>query len=211
MGTWFRFLAWLGGLVAVVCGALYLLVFDVWRVPGDDPLLTASIQPTLAPGDVLVVFRHPGIGRGQLLRCDDPQAPGRFVVARAMGEGGDRLAIDGEIVDIDGHHAPSPRACDDPKVTVLNPNTNEDEELNCSIEDYGEMPHPTLRAGTRLEPPTRLTVEQGKWFLVSDDRHVHLDSRDYGQVEGAACQHIVFRLVGAGGLLDPSRRMSVIW
>jgi signal peptidase I len=211
MGTWFRILAWLTGITTIVCGALYLLVFDVWRVPGDDPLLTASILPTLAPGDLLVVSRHPGIGRGQLLRCADPQAPGRFVVARAMGEGGDHLAIDSEIVNIDGHHTPSPRACDEPRVTVFNPNTNEDEELNCSIEDYGETTHPTLRAATRLEPPTRLTVERGKWFLVSNDRHLHLDSRDYGQVEGASCQHIVFRLVGAGGVFDSSRRMSMIW
>jgi len=37
---------------------------------------------------------------------------------------------------------------------------------------------------------------------VSDDRHVHLDSRDFGQVDPRTCQHIVFRFVGAAGLGD---------
>src|SRR5579883_1581495 len=106
MGTWLRILFWVGAVVAAACGALYLLVFDVWRIPGDDPLLTASIQPVLAPGDLVVLSRHCGIGRGQLLRCTDPQAPGRFVIARAMGEEGDRLVIDGELVSVDGHRAP---------------------------------------------------------------------------------------------------------
>jgi signal peptidase I len=211
MGALLRILFWVGIFVAAGCGALYLLFFDVWRVPSDDPWLSASIQPTLAPGDLLVIVRRPEIGRGQLLRCIDPQAPGRFVVARAMGEGGDRLAIEGEAVSIDGHRTPAPRACDDPKVTVTNPNTNEDEELACSIEEYGETSHSTLHATERLEPPTRLTVEKGRWFLVSDNRHLHLDSRDYGQVDDVACHHIVFRLVGPRGFFDSSRRLSVIW
>jgi signal peptidase I len=211
MRAWFRLLAWVACVVAAVCGALYLLVFDVWTIPGDDPLLAASLQPTLAPGDVLVVFRYRGVDRGNVVRCPDPQAPGRFVVARAMGEGGDKLSIDHEIVDIEGHHTPSPRACDAPRATVFDPNTNDDVQLDCSIEDYGDMPHPTLHASARPEPPTRLTVEQGKWYLVSDDRHVHLDSRDYGQVDAASCQRVVFRLVGAGGYRDASRRLSVIW
>jgi signal peptidase I len=211
MGTLFRLFLWALAVLAVICGALYLFVFDVWRVPSDDPQLTASILPTLAPGDVMLVMRKPGIGRGELVRCGDPQAPGRFVVARAMGEGGDHVAIEGESVSIDGHHAPTARACEQGRVDVLDPNTNQDEVLTCTVEDYGEMPHPTLRGTERIEPPTRITVEKGRWFLVSDDRHFHLDSRDYGQLDEAACQHVVFRLVGAGGLFDATRRLTVVW
>jgi signal peptidase I len=128
-----------------------------------------------------------------------------------MGEAGDRLAIEREFVSIDDHHTSTPRACDDAKVSVHDPGTNEDVDLDCSMEETGAVSHPTLHAAVGAEPPTRLTVEKGKWFLVSDDRHVHLDSRDFGQVGGETCQHIVFRLVGPGGYRDASRRLSVIW
>jgi signal peptidase I len=49
------------------------------------------------------------------------------------------------------------------------------------------------------------------WYLLSDDRHVHVDSRDFGALDVTACQHIVFRLVGAGGFGDDKKRLSVIW
>jgi signal peptidase I len=211
MGTIVRLLLWALAVVALVCGALYLFVFDVWRVPSDDPQLTASILPALAPGDILLVTRRTGIGRGELVRCGDPQAPGRFVVARAMAEGGDRLAIEHEAVSIDGHEVPTVRSCDPPRLDVVNPNTTDSEVLACSFEDYGEMPHPTLRGTERIEPPTRITVEKGRWFLVSDNRHFHLDSRDYGQLDDVTCQHVVFRLVGAAGIFDVTRRLTVLW
>jgi signal peptidase I len=212
MGTLFRLLVWVVGAVVAVCGLLYMAVFDVWRIPGDDPLLTASILPTLAPGDlVLLLKRSPGVGRGQLLRCPDPQAAGRFVVARAIGKGGDLLSIESELVALDGRRVGDARACAEPSLAVQNPSNGEDDVLACSIEEFGEVAHPTLRATARIEPPTHLTVEPGRWFLVSDDRHFHLDSRDYGQVDGEACEHIVFRLVGAGGWADSARRLMLIW
>src|SRR5579872_6465256 len=85
MRAWLKLVAWVTGILGVVGLLLYELVFDVWVVPSDDPLLAASIQPTLMAGDVLVVTRHTSVVRGNLLRCDDPQAPGRYVVARAIG------------------------------------------------------------------------------------------------------------------------------
>ncbi len=61
------------------------------------------------------------------------------------------------------------------------------------------MTYSALRARANPEPFHKVTVEFGKWFLVSDDRHVHLDSRDFGEIDSGpagGCQHIVFRLVG---------------
>jgi signal peptidase I len=212
MRTWFRLVAWLVGVVGAVLLALYAFFFDVWTVPADDPLLAASVEPTLSAGDVVVVTRHTTVSRGNLVRCDDPQAAGRYIVARAMARFGDRLEIQSEVVLIDGKHTPSPRACDIPRVDLFNPQTSEDVSLVCSIEEYGEMAYSALRAEDRPEPPTRpVTVEAMRWFLVSDDRHVHLDSRDFGQIDPATCQHIVYRLVGAAGFGDTKKRLSIIW
>jgi signal peptidase I len=212
MRTWLHLVAWLVGVLTVVLLVLYAFFFDVWTVPADDPLLSASIEPTLSAGDVVVVTRRTTVARGNLVRCDDPQAAGRYVVARAMARFGDKLDILGEVVLIDGKHTPSPRSCDTPRVDLFDPQTNESVSLACTVEEYGEMAYSALRSEDHPEPPTRvMTVEANRWFLVSDDRHVHLDSRDFGQIDPATCQHIVYRLVGAGGFGDTRRRLSIIW
>jgi signal peptidase I len=183
-------------------------------VPEDDPLLTASIAPTLEPGDLLIVSRRTNIDRGNLLRCPDPQASGRYVVARAIGHFGDELDLTGESVSIDGHTTPSPRACEPAQVTVRNPATDQDTVLFCSVEEYGEMTYQSIRSRDAPEPFHKVKVEASMWFLVSDDRHIHLDSRDFGQMPGGpagGCQHILFRVVGPGGFFDARTRLSIIW
>jgi signal peptidase I len=202
-----RFLAWVLGIVGVVALALYAFVFDVWTVPGDDPLLAASIAPTLSPGDVVVVWRRPGLDHGYLARCPDPEAPGRFVVARAIAKGGETVSFDAEIVSVDGHHTPSAQRCEPADVVVHDPTSNSDLSLACEVEEYGEMDFSVLRSfvSPKSSPPKH-TVEPRQWFLVSDDRHVHLDSRDYGEVDPHVCEHVLFRVAQSG---RPS--LGVLW
>jgi signal peptidase I len=128
-----------------------------------------------------------------------------------MGQFGDHLEISDEIVSIDGQHTPSPRRCEPPTMAIHDPQTNDDVQLACSVEEFGEMSYSSLHATDHHEPPSSATVEAGRWFLVSDDRHVHLDSRDYGQIDPTTCQHVVFRLVGAAGFGDREKRLSIIW
>lgn len=211
MRTWFKIVGWVVGVLGVVGLILYFGFFDVWRVPVDDPMLSASIEPTLSAGDLLVFTRRTEVSRGNLLRCDDPQAPGRYIIARAISPAGDHLDLAGEVVSIDGRRTPSPRACDRPSMTIHDPQSNEDVTLACSIEEYGEMTFQALRSQDHPEPPAHVTIETGTWYLVSDDRHVHLDSRDFGAIDPRTCKHIVFRLVGAAGFGDAKKRLSVIW
>lgn len=211
MGTWLKVVAWVVAVVGVPILALYLFFFDVWRLPTDDPLLAASVQPTLSAGDLVVVTRHTSVDRGNLLRCTDPEASGRFVVARAIGRFGDRVEISREVVSLDARRTPSPRACDVPAMIVHDPRTDDDVTLSCSIEEYGDRSFSVLQAREGPERPTKAAVEPARWFLVSDDRHVHLDSRDYGQIDPATCQHVVFRIVGSAGFGDSGRRLTIIW
>jgi signal peptidase I len=214
MSAALRITLWVAAIVGAVVGVLYGLFYDFWTVPGDDPLLTASIAPTLAPGDLLVVSRRNRIERGHLMRCPDPQAPGRFVVARAVAQWGERVDLTGENVSIDGHSLPSPRACNPAEVTVHNPASDQDVNLACSVQEYGEMSFEALRAQKYPEPSHPIEVDPGKWFLLSDDRHVHLDSRDFGSLESGStsgCQHILFRIVGGNGFFDSTRRLTIIW
>jgi len=211
MRTWLKFIFWAGAVSGAMGFALHLFFFEVWRVPTDDPLLAASIEPTLSAGDLVVVTRQGSIARGNLVRCADPEAAGRFVVARAIGRSGDRVELEREVVSLDGKRVPSPRACDPPVIAVHDPRTDEDVTLDCSQEEFGDVAFSAARAGDRPELPTKVTVAPGGWFLVSDDRHVHLDSRDYGEVDPSSCQHVIFRIVGAAGFGDSGRRLSIVW
>ena len=210
MRTWLKIVAWTAAIL-VAAGLVLRNFFEVWTVPTDDPLLAASIEPTLTAGDVVVVALRPRVDRGNLLRCVDPDAPGRFVVGRALGQFGDHLGVKDEFVTIDGKRTPSPRACETPSVTLHDPRSDDMVALACSVEEYGDVTFSALRLPQRPEAPTEATVEPARWFLVSDDRHVHLDSRDYGQVAPSTCQHVVFRIVGAAGFGDSRKRLSIIW
>ena len=210
MRTWLKLVAWVAGILGAVALVLYIFVFDVWTIPSDDPMESASIEPTLSAGDVVLVSRHSSVTRGNLLRCPDPQAPGRFIIARAIGTAGEHVEIRDEVVTLDGKRLPSPRACDTPAFLIHDPQSDEDINLRCSIEDFGERDFWALRSD-RPEPPTKALVESGRWFLVSDDRHVHVDSRDFGQLDTSACRHIVFRVESRAGMGDEKKRLSLIW
>jgi signal peptidase I len=193
-----RLLAWVVGLVGALTLALYAFVVDVWTVPSDDALLTASIAPTLLPGDVVVVWRHAWLDHGYLARYPDPDAPGRFVAARAIAGGGETVSFDSEIVSIDNHSTKSSHRCDPGDVMVHDPTSGSDVLLACEVQEYGEMSFSVLRSYATPRSSPKHTVQPGRWFLVSDDRHVHLDSRDYGEVDPEACQHVLFRVAREG-------------
>jgi signal peptidase I len=201
-----QILGWVVGIVAAIALVLYALVFDVWVVPSDDPLLTASIAPTLIPGDVVLVARHGALDHGYLARCPDPETPGRFVVARAIARGGETIGFDSEIVSVDGHHTPSATGCEPGEVMVHDPVSGTDLVLACDVEEYAEVNFGVLRSYANPKSTPKQTVAPGRWFLVSDDRHVHLDSRDFGEVDPQVCQHVLFRAARGG---RPS--LGVIW
>jgi signal peptidase I len=211
MRTWLKLVGWVAGIAGVVGLVLYIFVFDVWTIPSDDPMESASIEPTLSAGDVVLISRHTSIARGNLLRCADPQAPGRFVVARAIAPEGETLEIRNEVVTLDGKRMPSPRACDPSEMRLHDPQSGDDVNLHCSVEEYGERDFSALRENDHPEPPTKAVVEGGRWYLVSDDRHIHVDSRDFGQMEPSTCRHVVFRLESGAGFGDSKKRLSIVW
>ena len=210
MRGFMKFLAWTFGALAVICLVLYFTLLDVWTVPEDDPQMGVSMVPTLAPGDLVVTMRHGGTSRGNLLKCADPQAPGRFVVAREEGVAGEKIEVNGESPSIDGTRTPSPSACEVPDLTLKDVRTGEDVELHCSLEELGSVKYEAVRAKTRQEPPTKWTVEKDRIYLISDNRHMHVDSRDYGTLDPTTCKHIVFRLWSKGGWSDDKHRFNFL-
>jgi len=206
-----RVLVWTVIVVAALCGLAYVFV-EPWTVPGDDPHLAVSIEPTLSVGDVLLVTRGTGASDGALVRCADPDAAGRFVVGRVVGHSGDLVELTSGALIVNGKASTASVACDTPVVHLRDPTTQEDEDLTCMLEDFGGGLHAMLRSSkTDAGRDLKVEVEPGKAYLLSDNRAMHLDSRDFMGVVPSTCQRIVGRLSGAAGWFDAHKRLTVLW
>ena len=53
-----KFILWVSVILGAVGVILYVALFDVWRVPRDDPQLAVSVEPTLSAGDLVVPIQR---------------------------------------------------------------------------------------------------------------------------------------------------------
>jgi signal peptidase I len=211
MAGFTRFLVWVAMILVALGAFLYFAFFDVWRVPTDDPQFVVSVEPTLTAGDLVLVARHGSPGTGNLVRCADPDEPRRWVVGRWTAGAGDKIVFDNETYLVNGSHFSSPRGCGVPSVVLTNPASGAQESLVCRQVEFAGLTYEALFATEHVETGRAVTVDPGKIFLVSDNRHMHLDSRDFGSIDPSSCQHVVFRLWGATGFGDGSHRFTIIW
>jgi signal peptidase I len=199
---------WLAAILGGITLLLYLFVFDTWEIPGDEPLFTASLQPALSPEDRILTQRRSVPVSGQLARCFIPDGSGKYTIGRVFGTGGDTVLIENERPIVNGKPPSNRFNCG--IVSVVHPVSGDAVPLTCNAEDngastYSVLVHPEFREG-----PRSAKVEPGKLYLVSDNRHIHKDSRDFGQVDASACEHVVFRLWGQS-FSDSSHRFNVLW
>ncbi|HVH41640.1 MAG TPA: S26 family signal peptidase [Labilithrix sp.] len=204
-----RTLIWLAGILGAIGLLLYLLVFDVWVVPrGPDGQFAASILPALVPEDKIVIQRGRTPIYGELARCQSPVAAGVYVVGRVFGTPGDRVQVTDNTITTNGKGLAARHGC--PPRVVAHPVTENLVTMSCGVAETGAwsfeyLSHPDYSSGTHSA-----IVEAGKVYLVSDNRLMHQDSRDFGQVDASTCEHIVFRLWGEK-YTDGSRRFNVLW
>jgi signal peptidase I len=208
-GFW-RTTAWVVAIGGAIVLLLYLFVFDTWEIPGDDPMLGVSIEPTLRVGDRVLTRRQGDKTIGQLVRCRNPADANKFIVGRLFGTERDIVEVKHEQVYVSGKVYGGGHGC--PRMSLTHPATGQIEDLVCSETGDGTISYQTLHGAAELgmEADTYAPVETGKAFLVSDNRHIHNDSRDYGQIDFSTCEHIVFRLWGKS-YTDSSRRNTILW
>ncbi len=214
MRTLIRTLLWtviiLGGIVAVA----RLTAFRWFRIPLDDPVLAASIRPTLWEGDLLLTWRILKPTFGDLVVCPEPDYPSRYVIGRIVGEAGDHVNIHDGVPTTNGRPYRNERACDPSVFTFANPN-NEAEEISqqCGWEAIANHLHKVGRtSGFKVMPAdTAVDVPEGKLFLLSDNRVFPYDSRDFGLVDVDSCKEtIVGRLTSKDGWMDSKNRLNYI-
>ncbi|RYZ03440.1 MAG: signal peptidase I [Myxococcales bacterium] len=209
-----RFLFWVALVVGIVIGVLRITAIRWWRVPHDDPYLTASVSPSLRPGDLIVLWRLTRPGFGDLVMCPEPGHPERSTIGRIVGEQRDELVVAGASITINRKRQTDEGNCTQRTFKERAPTSGAEVEQNCSLEELGGGLHmrgdvPSLVTTPPAEVKT--TVPQGMVWLVSDNRLFPYDSRDFGPVPRETCSEtVVFRLVGAGGFFDSSTRNQYI-
>lgn len=208
-----RFLLWTALVIGVLVGLARAFAIRWYRIPEGDPYLEASIAPTLRGGDLIILWRVTPPKFGDLVMCPEPTAPERVVIGRIIGDAGDKIRVEGPRVFINGRAAETEHACNPATFKVMHPSTGAEIEQRCDVEAVAGVSH--MRGSTvehGVQPtPVNQTVEDGKVFLVSDNRLLPYDSRDFGLVDRASCtETVVFRLVSKDGFLDQAPRFTVI-
>ncbi|MFP6685220.1 MAG: signal peptidase I [Polyangiaceae bacterium] len=202
----------LTGILAIIAGILRLTLLEPWVLPPEDGWLGASVAPTLASGDLVLVLTRGEPGFGDLVRCVDPEYEDSWVVGRIAGLTGDTVEIVGHTLRVNGRRYDVSDACHERRFTVKHPDSESELEMDCGRVDMGSGWH--YRGTSRKVRPRndkKKLVGAGRFFLISDNRDLHDDSRDFGTLPASDCtQRIVFRLWGAGGWADGKHRLTPI-
>ena len=210
MDKYLKFLWWTGGTLIALALVGRLLLFDVYTVP-DTGWLAASVAPTLGGGDTVLVLTRGEPSFGDLVRCPDPEKDG-YVIGRIVGTEGDQIEVKGRSLRVNGTRYDADEACAEPRRSVRHPDTDSPVELRCSRAGLGGGWH-FLVTSERYSPSNDASerVAEGRVFLLSDNRDLHDDSRDFGAVPLAGCEGpIFFRLWGPGGFRESNGRFDVI-
>lgn len=206
-----RWLLTVAILIGLSVGLARATAIRWWRVPTDDPYLEASIAPTLRGGDLILLWRLTKPHSGDLVLCPEPKEPERVVIGRIAAVEGESIEIAGDSLRINGRRAQTQSDCFEDRFTVLDPQTQIPLEQRCQDEELGTRIH--QRGNVRGTPPPKVkdTVGPGQVYLVSDNRQLPYDSRDFGPVVRTTCKEMVFyRLLSAEGFKDVTHRLSFI-
>jgi signal peptidase I len=211
MEKWLKGLLWTAAILGVIAGILRLTLLVPWKVP-DDPVLVASVAPTLNGGDTILVLTRGTPGFGELVRCTDPEDPKKLIVGRIVGIEGDVVEAQGGNLSVNGRLYGGDSACTQPTFKVPHPSSGSMVDLSCDVVTMGGGWHyrgisPKPLHGSK----TRTTVGRGMFFLISDDREYHDDSRDFGTVPKDTCkERPFFRLWSKDGWSDDVHRLSYL-
>jgi signal peptidase I len=200
---------WTAAVLGVLLGGLRLVALRWWQVPLDDDEFAASLAPTLRAGDWIILWRLTPPGFGDLAMCDDPDNPGYKVIGRIAGEGNDQIRVKAADITINKKKQATESACNPSRVEVADPTSGASVQLTCSIEAMGGVKH--MRLNSKKTSDFSTEVEPGFLFLLSDNRDMPYDSRNYGNLDKDTCKEsVVFRLVSAEGMSDVESRFTFI-
>lgn len=208
MRSFLRGVFWVIGVLAVIGLILRLTVMEPWVIP-DDAVLGVSMAPTLAASDTVILWTKGERGFGDLVRCTDPEDAQRWVVGRIVGLEGDTVEIEGGIVRVNGTRYGTSDSCQKSTMELTDERGNQYTATCSRVEMAGGWHFRAMVRGESPESPVKSVVGPGRVYLVSDNRSLHDDSRDFGAVPAETCKDlIVYRLWQREGFFGSEERLT---
>lgn len=209
MRTYFKVLAWIVGVIAVISIVARIFFVKVWRIPNDE-VLAASIEPTLSAGDLVLVLHSGTREAGDLVRCPHPEESTRWIIGRYVAGANDRVLVDSGFVQINGRKYRTTEACLQDTYEIVGQGGVK-ETLSCTRVDFGGGWHFILTKPGEMDTSNETTVGSGRIYLVSDNRYMYWDSRDFGTVPQETCtEKVLFRLWSKEGFFSSERRFEYL-
>lgn len=214
MRKMFHFLFWVALIGGALLGVARATAIRWWRVPRDDRYLTASISPSLRGGDLILLWRLTKPAMGDLVLCPEPKHPERVVIARIAAQGRDELEVTGADIMRNTRRQTVEANCTPRTFLEHDPESGVEVEQSCSMEEVnsngGSFRGELVESSPRPKD-VKLTVPEGTYWLVSDNRLFPYDSRDFGAVPVETCtEKVFFRLVSAKGFFDADARNQYV-
>lgn len=157
-----------------------------------------SMVPTLVAGDTFLVFTKAKLALGDVAVCQDPKKPGQLVVGRVMALEGETLSIENDIVQWNKWKIESVPVS---PLEYVDRTSGEELErrVTASAERFGGRTFSVAHVSRGRRRNLKSTHVQEGLFLLSDNRNLAWDSRDFGTVETPNCIGRAFFI------LDPAR------
>lgn len=200
-----KFLLWTVGIFAAIVGLGRAFFFEFWTVP-MDPVLATSLAPTLFGGDYVLVSTREEIEFGDLVRCTDPDDGNMYAVGRVLGLPGDTVKISAGVLTVNSMRYVSSEACKESKLEVMDPDSDTPIQIRCSRVELGNNWHFMGQSEKPELHEVKHETSTNHYFLLSDNRDIHDDSRDFGEIPVENCKNrIFFRLWPKEGWFDDKR------
>jgi signal peptidase I len=164
----------------IIIGVVRLFVFTPVKVSGH------SMDPTLADGQRLIASKVSSYQRQDIIICVEPDDTSKIAVKRLIGLPGDKVEMKNDVLTINGKEIKEDYL-DDFKEQFAS------DQLQSEY-SYRKAFQQIAASSNQFTEDFSVTVPDGFYFVMGDNRLISRDSRSFGFVEDKQMEgKVVFR------------------